>query len=237
MAAALVAGVVTNPDFHETQPPPPVVIPESSWHPAPPTSTATPTADEPDVVVQPGIALRLQVRSIDFDSATIGPGGTPAPIIPWTEDMNRAHGRVLTPPTPYETGIVQDQTVVNGGLFGTDVNSNGIIAAHATPWTWPEEKLGAFQQLPDIHIGDIVQIDTTEGTLCYTVKETSVLPKGKQVAAYRSESHVVVPGEVYLIVCYRTRDHEVGATKENFIATLQLDQQLTNGAASTGSCW
>jgi len=228
VAAFVGAGVVlTTPAFYGTAPP--THIPGSARLPVE-TPTSTPAAtNTPDVVIASSAPTRLEIPSIGFDSAALGNGG---PLVEWTQEMNDANNGTLTPGKPWGSTVVWDSTIAGGGLFGTDAQSNGIIAAHTTPWTWKE--LGAFQFLIDVRVNDSVAITTTNGKLCYTVtEEATIIPKGQAGAKYRFHDVAQVkPGIAYLITCSRERDAGNGATTENRVVTLQLNQQLTN----TGSC-
>jgi len=226
-AFAGTAVVLMTPAFYETTAP--VHIPGSARLPVETPAPIAISSDVPDLVVPASSPTRLEIPSIGFDSAALGDGG---PLVEWTQEMNDANNGTLTPGKPWGSTVVWDSTIAGGGLFGTDAQANGIIAAHTTPWTWKE--LGAFQFLIDVRVNDSVAITTANGRLCYTVtEEATIIPKGQAGAKYRFHDVALVqPGIAYLITCSRERDAGTGATTQNRVVTLQLNQQLTN----TGSC-
>ena len=142
--------------------------------------------------------------------------------------MNDAYNGEVDPPGRWESSLVWDSTVAGGGLFGTDAQSSGRILAHTTPWTWTKQ--GAFQHLRDVLVGNSVVITTETGRLCYNVVKSDTVRKSQLNVVYDKEK--VTPGVVYLITCDRARDYGNGATINNLVVTLQLNQQQTN----TGSC-
>lgn len=199
----------------------------SVWHPVEVTPVPQSAVPESDKVIPASAPVRLEIPSIGFDSSKLS-GGTSNPIQEWTKAMNDAAHGEATPPGPWESSLIWDATVANGGLFGTDAQSSGRILAHTTPWTW--DKLGAFQHLRDVHIGDAVAITTEKGRLCYNVVASDTVRKSQVNVVYDKDK--VTPGVVYLMTCDRARDYGNGATVDNRVVTLQLNQQQTN----TGSC-
>lgn len=223
----LMAGALTSGP-PELPVPPPVVAP--SWHPVEVTPVPQSAVPENDVVVSASAPIRLEIPSIGFDSSNLAGPGTSNPIQQWTEAMNEAGNGQVTPPGAWESSIVWDSTVAGGGLFGTDVQSSGRILAHTTPWDW--SKLGAFNTLINVRVGDPVAITTEKGKLCYVATESdNTTSKSQLNVVYSKET--VIDGTVYLITCSRAIDRNVGATVNNLVVTLQLNQQQTN----TGSCW
>lgn len=142
--------------------------------------------------------------------------------------MNNAANGEVDPPGKWESSLVWDSTVAGGGLFGTDAQSSGRILAHTTPWSWTKQ--GAFQHLRDVLVGNPVAITTETGRLCYNVVKLDTVRKSQLNVVYDKEK--VTLGIVYLITCDRARDYGNGATVNNLVVTLQLNQQQTN----TGSC-
>jgi hypothetical protein len=205
--------------------PPPAVAP--TWHPVEATPVPQSAVPESDVVIPASAPVRLEIPSVDFDSSKLG-GKTSNPIQQWTEAMNNAANGEVTPPDPWDSSLVWDSTVAGGGLFGTDAQSSGRILGHTTPWSW--SKLGSFQSLVDVHVGDPVAITTQKGRLCYTVAKSDSVRKSQLNVVYDKEA--VTPGVVYLITCDRARDYGNGATVNNLVVALQFNQQQTN----TGSC-
>jgi|GEM_PF-3335547 len=221
MGAALLSGA------SGTKAPPPAVAP--SWHPVEVTPVPQSAVPESDVVIPASAPVRLEIPSIDFDSSKLAGEGTSNPIQEWTKAMNDASNGEVTPPDPWDSSLVWDSTVAGGGLFGTDAQSNGRILAHTTPWTW--SKLGVFNTLIEVHVGDPVAITTEKGKLCYNVTRSDNTTAKRQLnVIYDKET--VTKGVVYLITCSRAKDQNSGATVNNLVLTLQLNQQQTN----TGSC-
>jgi hypothetical protein len=180
--------------------------------------------------------VRLQIPTLKFpngttfDSSTLAGPGKSNPIQEWTKAENDAANGVVTPPDPWYSSLVWDSTVAGGGLFGTNVQSSGRILAHTTPETWSQ--VGPFTYLKRVHAGDLVIITTANGgKLCYNVaKLDNTVPKNQLNVKYSKEK--VIQGVVYLITCYRPDGQNTGATVNNLVVTLQLNQQQTN----TGSC-
>jgi len=225
LAAVLVAaglglgGAALTSGISEASAPPAAVAP--TWHPV--ALVPQPAVPESDVVIPASAPVSLEIPTLDFDSSKLS-GGTSNPIQQWTDAMNNAaHGEV-TPPGPWESSLVWDSTVAGGGLFGTDAQSSGRILGHTTPTQW--DKLGAFQTLPKVHIGDPAVIVTEKGRLCYTIVKSSTVLKSQLNVVYDKET--VLPGIVYLITCDRPANYGNGPTIDNLVLTLQLNQLQTN---------
>ena len=197
-----------------------------------PSAVATPRPpDAPDVIVKAGPASRLEIPDINFDSAKLCSKAGKHKIMEWTQAMNVANDYVLSPPEPWSCTVVWDSTIAGGGLFGTNAQANGIIAAHTTPWDRPEKDLGAFQYLYKLKVGAEVAITTPNGKVFYTVvKAPKAIPKGEAGAKYRSiDPADVVEDIVYLFTCNRGAPNPgVAATTENLFVTLKYNQELTN---------
>lgn len=228
-SSMIVVGALTGFTTERTIPAP-LVIP--TWHPiAVPSSVPQPAVPE-NKVIPASAPVRLEIPNISFDSSMLG-GRTSNSIQQWTKAMNDAAHGVVTPPGAYNTSIVWDSTVAGGGLFGTDVQSNGRILAHTSPYDRALVDQGVFNPLDKVRDGNPVAITTANGgKLCYNVlKVDKLTPKDQLNVVYNKET--VIPGLVYLITCSRPEGQVNGATKNNLVVTLQLNQQQTN----TGSCW
>ena len=212
-----------------SQPPPDVSV----WEPVI-VPTPDPTVEAlPDVVIAASLPIRIQMPTLKkipgmpdgFDSALLFPKGQASSISRWTHQMNNRERGVLRPGGDWSKTIVSDDTVPGGSLFGTDAKYGGVIAGHTTPNGW--EKLGVFQSLKKLRVGDPVAITTANGLLCYTVDFVDTKTLKKDAGKFRM-------GEGnWLLACYRTTEADSEATKYALAVRIQLDQQQTN----TGSCW
>ena len=221
---AISAWTFFSPSQEKPAPPPSSA---SVWHPVEVTPMPQSAVPESTVVVPASAPVRLEIPNLSFDSSKLA-GGISNPIQQWTKAMNDAYNGEVDPPGRWESSLVWDSTVAGGGLFGTDAQSSGRILAHTTPWTWTKQ--GAFQHLRDVLVGNSVVITTETGRLCYNVVKSDTVRKSQLNVVYDKEK--VTPGVVYLITCDRARDYGNGATINNLVVTLQLNQQQTN----TGSC-
>lgn len=239
--AGMVTGitwVATDPAFRE----PPAAKPIPVFTPNPdPTPTAAPT-DIPDVVSAAAMVTRIEIPYIKFDSNNVVlPPGQVDTIEPWTFDDNRDHNGQLTPGA-FESSIKQDLTVPGGGLVGTDTlaTTNPLIAGHTTPYYW--EKLGVFQPMINVIVGNTVAFTTPNGRMCYVVtgvdnttsKSARVMVGEVEMSAVDAKYRYAtpIPGRAYIVTCYRPDVNSTGPTTENLVLILQFNQDLTN----TGQC-
>lgn len=237
-SVTLGAWIFTDPIFRND----PVAAPIPEFTPNPdPTPTAAPP-DIPDVVSAAAMVTRIEIPYINFDSNNVVlPAGQVDTIEAWTEADNKAHNGQLTPGA-FESSIKQDLTVPGGGLVGTDTLNitNPLLAGHTTPYDW--QKLGVFQDMIHVIVGNTVAFTTSNGRLCYVVtgvdsttpKNESVWVDGKEMSAVDAKYRYATPtpGVAYIVTCYRPDVNSTGPTTENLVLILQFDQDLTN----TGQC-
>ena len=233
--------VVTNPFFQD--------IPEAAPKPTrvpfeQPSVAPTPL---PDVVIAASAPTGFEFPSVGLKSDNVVlPAGQKDAIEKWTKQDNIKNNGVLRPSGPYDSSMVWDSNVTGGGLVGTDVASSAVIAGHTTSYN--NTKLGVFQPLMDVEIGDPAVVINANGRLCYTivdiddsiVKNVRVDSNGDDRittddwteldAKYRYGEPV--PDVMYFITCLRLDEDYDGPTTNNRVLILELNKAATNA----GSC-
>ena len=120
---------------------------------------------------------------------------------------------------PKLTTIAWDITIA-GGTAGTDSTNTVYLYGHSAV------ESAVFNDLKDMHPGDIASIDTAIGRLCYVEQKALQLKKSEY--KINDELTDAIPNRLVLVSCYRPVDYNPNeATVQNIAVVMQLDQALT----------